>query len=445
MSFPRYPAYKYSGAVWMERIPEHWEVKRVKNLFEIKKRIAGVEGYDVLSVTQQGLKVKNIESGDGQLAMDYSKYQIVEIGDFAMNHMDLLTGYVDISLRLGVTSPDYRVFSTRDTRVCFDRYYLYLFQFGYKHRLFYALGQGASHLGRWRLPADQFNSFELPFPPLLEQRAIAAFLDAETARIDMLVAKQEALIATLQEKRRALISHAVTKGVDLSAPMKDSGVPWLSEVPAHWEVKRLKHVTSFVTSGSRGWAEYYSDEGAIFLRISNLTRDSVRLDLSDIQCVSPPDTSEGKRTLVQKHDVLVSITADIGSVAVVDMDLGEAYVSQHLALTRPTSHVNPKWLGYCLLAESGKQQFTESMYGGTKLGLGLDDVRNVSLPFPPIKEQSRIVGFIEEELQQIDTLIAKAQAFIELLREHRTALIAAAVTGQIDVRGYVAEGVPVGV
>ena len=228
-------------------------------------------------------------------------------------------------------------------------------------------------------------------------------------------------------------------GLDPAAPMKDSGVPWLGAVPQHWEVKRLKHVTSFVTSGSRGWAEYYSDAGSIFLRIGNLTRDSVNLDLSDIQRVTPPDTSEGKRTLVQKNDVLVSITADIGSVAVVDADIGEAYVNQHLALTRPTSEVNPKWLGYCLFADSGKQQFIVSMNGGTKLGLGLDDVNNVSLLFPPLDEQAAIVAFIESETAQIDTLIAKAEEMSGLLREHRVALIAAAVTGQIDVRGWVGE------
>jgi len=111
VSFPRYESYKDSGVEWLGEVPKGWGIARVKHLFEIKKRIAGVEGYEVLSITQQGIKVKDIESGDGQLSMDYSKYQFVEFGDFAMNHMDLLTGYVDISPVLGVTSPDYRVFS----------------------------------------------------------------------------------------------------------------------------------------------------------------------------------------------------------------------------------------------------------------------------------------------------------------------------------------------
>ena len=119
MSLPRYPNYKDSGVEWLGEVPGHWEVRKARWLCEIKKRISGELGYDVLSITQQGIRVRDLESNDGQLSMDYSKYQFVEVGDFAMNHMDLLTGYVDIASIRGVTSPDYRVFSIRDADVCF--------------------------------------------------------------------------------------------------------------------------------------------------------------------------------------------------------------------------------------------------------------------------------------------------------------------------------------
>jgi type I restriction enzyme, S subunit len=130
MSFAPYQNYKDSGVKWLGKVPLGWEVRRIRHLFEIRKRICGAEGHEVLSITQQGIKAKDIESGDGQLSADYSKYQFVEVSDFAMNHMDLLTGYVDISSMFGVTSPDYRVFAVRDRAVCFDKYYLYLFQTG---------------------------------------------------------------------------------------------------------------------------------------------------------------------------------------------------------------------------------------------------------------------------------------------------------------------------
>ena len=124
MSFPRYEQYKNSGADWLGYVPDHWETRRLRFVVEIKKRIVGELGPDILSITQQGIRVRDIESNDGQVSMDYSKYQTVEPGDFAMNHMDLLTGYVDISAVSGVTSPDYRVFSTRRDCGCDDRYLL---------------------------------------------------------------------------------------------------------------------------------------------------------------------------------------------------------------------------------------------------------------------------------------------------------------------------------
>ncbi len=128
MSLRRYPKYKDSGVEWLGEVPTHWDISRLRWVCQIKKHLAGELGYDILSITQRGIRVKDTESNDGQLSMDYSKYQLVDIGDFAMNHMDLLTGYVDISEQVGVTSPDYRVFSLRNHKAFHDRYYLRLFQ-----------------------------------------------------------------------------------------------------------------------------------------------------------------------------------------------------------------------------------------------------------------------------------------------------------------------------
>lgn len=221
MSHPLYPTYASTGVSWLGDIPAHWESKRLKLLFEIVKQIANMDGLDVLSVTQKGIRIKDVESNEGQLSMDYSKYQIVHPGDFVMNHMDLLTGYVDVSKYHGVTSPDYRAFRLRDQRNS-RRFFLYLLQNCYHQRLFFPFGQGSSHLGRWRLPTESFNEFIFPVPPPEEQTAIAAFLDHETGKIDALVEEQKRLIELLKEKRQAVISHAVTKGLNPDAPMKDS-------------------------------------------------------------------------------------------------------------------------------------------------------------------------------------------------------------------------------
>lgn len=146
---------KDSGSVWFGEIPAEWRMVRLKYMFHIKKDIAGKEGYTVLSITQRGITPKNIESNEGQLAADYSKYQLVEPGDFAMNHMDLLTGWVDISKYDGVTSPDYRVF-VLDDEASNKEYYLYMMQMCYLNRIFYGLGQGVSGMGRWRLQEHRF-------------------------------------------------------------------------------------------------------------------------------------------------------------------------------------------------------------------------------------------------------------------------------------------------
>ncbi len=204
-----------SGVEWLGEVPLHWKIKKIKWLFKIKKHIAGTLGYDILSITQQGIRIKDIESGDGQLSMDYSKYQIVQPGDFAMNHMDLLTGYVDIATTLGVTSPDYRVISLKDRDSSYDRYYLYLFQMGYKNKIFFAYGQGSSQLGRWRFPTEQFNDFIFPVPPYEEQQAIASFLIQETSKVDKLIIESERSIELLKERRTALISAVVTGKLDV--------------------------------------------------------------------------------------------------------------------------------------------------------------------------------------------------------------------------------------
>ncbi|WP_061010291.1 restriction endonuclease subunit S [Vibrio sp. CUB2] len=203
-----------SGVEWIGDVPEHWDVKKFKYIFKIRKRIAGGTGYDVLSITQKGIKVKDITSGEGQLSLDYSKYQLVYVGDFAMNHMDLLTGFVDISKHEGVTSPDYRVF-TLEHKSSEPNYYLRLLQMGYHDKLFYPLGQGAAHLGRWRLPTEAFNEFLAPCPPYNEQKEISCFINNTHDRIDALLEKAEDAVMLMKEKKLALISAAVTGRIDL--------------------------------------------------------------------------------------------------------------------------------------------------------------------------------------------------------------------------------------
>jgi len=210
-----YPKYKDSDVEWLGDVPQEWDVNRVKSHFKIKKRIAKTLGYDVLSITQRGIVIKDIESGEGQLSMDYAKYQLIYPDEFGMNYMDLLTGFVDLSKYIGVISPDYRVFCTINDENTNSQYYLRIFQTCYANKIFYKYGQGSSQLGRWRLPTNGFETFYIPVPPLQEQTTIATYLDTQTAKIDTLIKKSKQAIELLKEKRTALITAAVTGKIDV--------------------------------------------------------------------------------------------------------------------------------------------------------------------------------------------------------------------------------------
>ena len=278
------------------------------------------------------------------------------------------------------------------------------------------------------------KGFRIPLPPLGSQRAIADFLDRKTAAIDALIAKKERLVEVLQEKRQALITQAVTKGLDPNVPMKDSGVEWLGEIPAHWEVKALKHSGAMVTSGSRAWASYYSDTGALFLQSGNLDR-MLGVDTSDAQRIIPPESAEGRRTAVRLNDVLVCITGALtGNVGMVFNAIGEAYVNQHLALIRPDpTRIDPAFLALSLTSRIGGTQFDMAQYGGTKQGLGLDDVKNVLIPTPPLGEQRVLSSAVLSRVSISRSAERRIKTQQQLLREYRQALITAAVTGQLDV------------
>lgn len=202
-------AVKDSNVDWIGKVPDNWKIIITKRLFKIKKDIAGKEGYIVLSITQKGI-VPKVFGGKGQFAADYSNYQLVNKGDFAMNHMDLLTGWLDISEYDGVTSPDYRVFVPTGYEDIYAPYYKYVMQNCYSCRIYYGLGHGVAGMGRWRLPADMFLNFKLPMPPKAEQKEIADFLDKRTAEIDSLITEKESLINDLEAYKKSLIYEVVT-------------------------------------------------------------------------------------------------------------------------------------------------------------------------------------------------------------------------------------------
>ena len=436
-----YPAMKNSGVPWLGEVPEHWEVRRLKQAFT---RIVG------------GSTPSSAESSfwDGDVVWatpaDVSKNSRLRdsLRRITRDGLRLCSSELVPAGSLVVTSraPVGNV-AIAETELCTNQGCKALVAtpavvhsvFGYhvltmlKDEL-RSLGSGTTFT---EVSTSRIGTVSMPVPPLPEQAAIVRFLDHADRRIRRYIRAKQKLIKLLEEQKQATIHRAVTRGLDPNVRLKPSGVEWLGDVPEHWEVRRLKTLVSRVTSGSRGWSDYAAEAGALFIRIGNLTRASIDLDLGNVVRLHLPQQvlGEAARTRVLQDDILLSITAFIGSVAIVPAGMEEAYVSQHVACCRPRPGVsNPRWIAYVLLSSVGQTHGQLSMYGGTKQGLSLDDVKNYVVLLPRAGEQDRLVDWIERTSANLDAGIISTKREIDLLCEYRTRLIADVVTGKLDVR-----------
>jgi type I restriction enzyme S subunit len=287
------------------------------------------------------------------------------------------------------------------------------------------------------LNAGKVRSLPLLLPSLTEQTAIAEFLDRETAKIDGLVAEQRRLIALLKEKRQAVISHAVTKGLHPNAPTKPSGIPWLGDVPAHWEVKSIKRICSVISKGTTPTTigEEFQSEGIRFIKAENITEAGV---LSDPEFFISEDAhARLARGALKAKDVLVVIAgATTGKSAVLKEKLLPANTNQavsYIRLNEPrVSNFLNLWIGTACV----QKLISLNSVQAAQPNLSMEDLGNLPMLVPPISEIEHIEAYLDTELARFDALIAEAERAIELLQERRTALISAAVTGQIDVRQH---------
>jgi type I restriction enzyme, S subunit len=445
--YQKYAEYQDSGIEWLGEIPSHWFNTKVKYEAYVKARVGwhGLKSDDFTDegpylVTGSDFKGTNIDWSQcyhcDEPRYEQDPYIQLRDGDLLITK-DGTIGKVALvsNLKNGEKATlNSGIFVVRPLRNNFStKFYFWLLQSKvFKEFVdFNKTGSTIVHLYQ-----DTFVNFEYASPNLKDQIQIANFLDYETAQIDSLIAKQEKLIELLKEKRQAVISHVVTKGLNPDIAMKDSGVEWLGQVPEHWIVKPNKYLLDFVTSGSRGWAQYYADTGSLFFRIANLTRDTIEPKLESLQFVEPPKGSEGERSKIKIGDLLISITADLGSVCVADSAIQNGYVSQHVALCRPQKKYDSRWLAYYILSDSAKEQLLGSGYGGTKIQLSLEDIKELIIVVPPKDEQILIANYIDEKLNQFEYLIKQANNLVTILQERRTALISSAVTGKIDVRHW---------
>ena len=390
-----YTEMKDSGIEWLGKIPNNWRTIRVKYAFRIKKEIAGELGHTVLSVTQRGIKPKDM-SEKGQFSLDYSKYQLVSSGDFIMNHMDLLTGWVDISNMDGVTSPDYRVFQSSNPEKYYPDFYRYVFQTCYQQRIFYGLGQGVSGFGRWRLPAEIFLNFYLPVPPY----------ESQSAKIDEIIAQAKASIEDYKQWKASIIYEAVTKGLDPNVEMKDSGIEWIGRMPAHWTAPALKHLCT-MQAGKNLISEQISTSGRYPVYGGNGQRGYY----SDYNV-------NGNFLLVGRQGALC------GNVHCVS---GKFWATEHAVVTTPSKITNISYLYYLLIAMDLNQYASNS---AAQPGLSVGNILTVKTLLPPIDEQVRISEFLDNCCPRIDEVITEKQSLIDDLESYKKSLIYETVTGK---------------
>ncbi len=431
-----YPAYKPSGVAWLGDIPAHWEVKRLKQI--LARTDGGVWGDDyyddgaiVLRSTDMTVTGEWRIDNPARRKLTASEFQYARLqaGDL------LITKSSGSELHLGKTAmvtPEVEA-----QNCCFSNFMLRLRVKHNSHsNYFYRLLNspiareqfnyfGSTTTGLANLNGNLIGNLIVPFPPLFEQLAIAAYLDRETVRIDALVAKNQRLIELLLEKRTALISHTVTRGLDANAPLKDSGVAWLGKIPTHWEVVRSKRLFSLrnVKAISSDKQLTVSQEHGVIAQDEFMTREGRRV----VQVVTGVDILKH----VEPNDFVISMRSFQGGIEW--SRIGGATSSAYVVLI-PSDQVDPPYFSYLLKCKwyiQALQSTSNLVRDGQALRFA--NFSLVDLPALPLPEQRAIAAYLNREIVKIDALVGKVRQVIEKLQEYRTALVSAAVTGKIQI------------
>ncbi len=438
--FRRYPKYSDSGVEWLDTVPAHWAVKRLR--FVVETRLTKTEVSELDPATEVSFVPMEAVRAYGGIDLDSTKplaevfegYTFFRNGDVIVAKITPCfengKGALASGLFGGVGFGTTELHVLRPLFHLDARFLLYLTLSDHFRRIGTASMYGAG--GQKRISDDFVRDFRHPVPNLREQCTIAAFLDRETAKIDALVARNERLIELLQEKRIALITRAVTRGLDPNVPMKDSGVEWLGEIPAHWRVGKLKHACERVFVGIAEAVTFaYVDEGVPMLRSTDVRANRVRSD--DIRSIDVAFADRIASKQLRTNDIVTVRTGNAGVSAVVPAayDGGQCFT---LVVSRPTRTNDSRYFCYWLNARPGQEQFTVEGIGTAQVNISVPIVQNVVVFLPPPEERVQIANWIEQEVARWDGLIAKISQAIDHLRELRAALISAAVTGKIDVR-----------
>lgn len=445
MSFPRYPAYKASGVEWLGEVPEHWDVSSFRHCLSHMFNGLTATQVDEAEKTVPVTRIETISFG----VIDESKLGFINLEDARADRLlmsgDILFSNIN-SLNMVGKCAFYAggrtIYAGMNLLVlrpevakCDPLWLCWLVRSASFRDVVESLAKPA--INQASVSQSSINSITVACPPLPEQTQITTFLDHETAKIDALVAEQRRLMELLKEKRQTVISNAVTRGLNPDAPMKPSGVEWLGDVPAHWDVLPIKRIVSVPITDGPHETPNFIDEGVPFVSAEAVS--SGVINFSKVRaCISEQDNARYSLKYAPKlHDIyMVKSGATTGVTAIVE-GRTDFNIWSPLAAIRCNEGSVPHFVLNFMRSKHFQEAVTLNWSFGTQQNIGMGVIENLACTVPPVAEQQEIAKMLANESAKFDTLTAEAQRAIDLLQERRIALISAAVTGQIDVRGAV--------
>ena len=434
--YQKYAEYQDSGVEWLEQVPKEWDVIKIKHLSSVKRGASPRPIDDPKYFDEDGeyawVRIADVSASDIYLLK--TTQTMSELGSSLSVKLEPNELFLSIAGTVGKPCINKIKACIHDGFVYFpdlkipNKYLFYVFA---GEQAYKGLGKMGTQLN---LNTDTVGDIKIALPKsVVDIQQVINYLDHETAKIDTLIVKQEKLIELLKEKRQAVISHAVTKGLNPNVPMKDSGVEWLGQVPEHWEmapVRRylLEHRQGYYTT------EAYVDEGLKLLRITDL-RDLGGINISNCPMVNESDTSHLFK--LRKGDVVFARTGGAGAFGVITQDYENLIYASYLIRFRFMNKIfEPNYLRFLFQSDSFQLSVKQNIHGGVNQNIHAEDIKNTVVCAPSLSEQKKIVEYLDHQCLLFENLINKAIDSVGLMQERRTALISAAVTGKIDVRNW---------
>lgn len=411
---------KNSGVEWIGNIPSEWRIGRVKNAFTRKNEKAHQEEPTILSLARSGVKIRDLSTGEGQIAESYYNYNPVEPFDLLLNPMDLYSGAnCSISKVYGVISPAY--INLKANKNYYPVFYDYYFKTQYWAMAFFAHGKGVSYDNRWTLSTETMMNYYIPVPSLHEQKRIADFLDSKVTQIDKIISETKASIENYKEYKQSVITEAVTKGLNKNVPMKDSGIEWIGEIPSEWKV----HMLSQIFYQHKCKNKDLQENNLLSLSYGKIKRKNI-----DVAGGLLPESFDNYN-IIDVNDIVLRLTElqnDHKSLRVGIVKEKGIITSAYITL-RSKENIETDYFYYYLHTFDIHKGFY-GMGCGVRQSLNFDELKKLKILYPSTKEQKSIVKFLDNKCAEIDNLILQKEKLITNLEEYKKSLIYEYVTGK---------------